>query len=90
MLGVVIIPFRDELAVGDNAKPRWVRAVCEKLELPLLDLSGELQVSDYFETDVHFNSGGHIKVAKAVSEFANKMILAGEGVSTTVAANTSE
>ncbi|MFK7736635.1 MAG: hypothetical protein AB8B50_11425 [Pirellulaceae bacterium] len=70
--GIVIIPFRDELAAGDDTKPKFVRDLCMRENIRFLDLSNHLSKEHYFESDVHFNESGHQIVGQAVSEFVLK------------------
>lgn len=67
--GVVVIPFRDDLVAGDQQAQSFVTSVCDEHKIPFLDLSPLLDRDDFFETDIHFNVGGHKTVAHAINDF---------------------
>jgi hypothetical protein len=67
--GVVVIPFRDDLLAGKQESQAFVTAVCDENQIAHLDLTPLLDRHDFFETDIHFNVGGHEIVAHAIDDF---------------------
>jgi len=66
---IVVIPFRDDLAAGNQESQSFIQEVCADNKIPCLDLSPQLDIDKYFETDVHFNLEGHEIVARAIEDF---------------------
>ena len=74
---VVVIPFRDDLANGLRERSNWLANLCRQNQIECLDLAQSLTAADYFPNNVHFNEGGHARVAEILfqfvqSEFANR------------------
>lgn len=66
---VVVIPSRNDFREHDATRATFIVDTCQQMHIPVLDLSPYLQISHYFETDVHFNISGHRAVSEAVAEF---------------------
>lgn len=64
--GVIIIPFRDDLANDIHERPQFVAQVCEKAGIDFIDLTPALSEDLFFETDVHFTVEGHRIVSEQV------------------------
>ncbi len=66
---IILMPSREELREGDLSKIELVAAFCNSHSIPYLDLAQVLQVSDYFQTDIHLTPEGHRRVAKELFDF---------------------
>lgn len=81
---IVLIPSREELRDGNLSRIESVAKYCEVQSIRYLNLAKVLQVTDYFQTDIHLTRDGHALVAEKLFDFLIEVL---DGRTTTATAD---